>query len=437
MRKSKLLIPLSIALVFLFLFVGFQFTQDSPQTEIQRINLEIKLQKLKWRAGETSMSRLTPEERRLRLGTFVPVYEDPAKKFIIERVLVVPSSIDWSNKNGKNYVTTIKNQGSCGSCWAFTAIGTAEAIYNIEKGIYEVASAMNSSWPIQHFYFFGDLVDPASKLRILSLQYPDLSEQDLLSCSGAGSCDGGYVSDALEYMKTSGVVSEDCFPYTAKDDPCNRCENWMSRLSKISDWTWVTLDAFNNESVKTALQDGPLCGWMQVYSDFNHYQSGIYEPTESATYEGDHGVVVIGYDENEDCWICKNSWGTNWGEDGYFKIKMGSCGSGKWIYKLMGVSINNSPPVLVSIGNHSVKEGQEISIQCGASDTDEDPLTYSASPVPSGATFDNNTGILTWTPDYTQSGTYNIRFSVSDGIFEDYEDVTITVINVKKGKGKY
>jgi len=72
-----------------------------------------------------------------------------------------------------------------------------------------------------------------------------------------------------------------------------------------------------------------------------------------------------------------------------------------------------------------------------ASDPELDSLTYSASPIPSGATFNTSTGLFTWKPSHTQHGEYTIRFSVTDGIFEDFEIVTIRVVNVKKGKGRF
>jgi len=158
--------------------------------------------------------------------------------------------------------------------------------------------------------------------------------------------------------------------------------------------------------------------------------SGVYEPI-SAQEEGGHGVVLLGYNDDDPSnsyWICKNSWGTSWGEDGYFKIKMGVCEIGTWVIQLSGVTIDNQPPVLgdvsLSIAGQTFREGKEISIQL-------------QTPLPRGAAVNATTGEFTWTPSYTQAGVYSLRFSVSDGSLEDFEVVTITVVNVKKTKARF
>jgi len=408
--------------VFVCLFFGQGDIQNQVQEEIERINLYIRSQGLKWRAGFTSLSTLPPEERRMRLGGYVPLEEDLDKYVAVVKRAKLPSSMDWRSKSGKNYMTTIKDQASCGSCWAFSAVGTMEATYNVEKGLYALET------------YSGRRVTYS-----LILKYPDFSEQDLLSCSDAGTCVGGSSSGAVQYIKNYGVVSETCFLYTAQDDPCNRCSNWSKLLSTISGWGWVTQSTVDEEAIKNALQDSPLSGWMQVYSDFYHYKSGVYELTPAGEYEGGHLVVLVGYDEKEDCWICKNSWGEAWGNKGYFKIKMGECGIGKWVLKLWGVKINNKAPVLNTIGDKVIKEGQEFSLQLQASDPDDDALTYNIAPVslPLGVSFNWSSGEFAWTPSYTQSGEYSFRFSVTDGLLEDHEYVKITVLNVKKGKGKF
>jgi len=107
--------------------------------------------------------------------------------------------------------------------------------------------------------------------------------------------------------------------------------------------------------------------------------------------------------------------------------------------KAWGVSfiLNNKPPVMATIADQTVKEGQALSFQITAKDPDNDPLTFSAMSLPSGATFTSSNRLFDWTPSYTQSGEYNVTFFVTDNIFERSQTVKITVINVKKGKGKY
>ncbi len=520
MLKSKSLTPVFLIICLSFFLLGFQNTQDQAQEEISRINREIEMVGLRWKAGETSMTRLTPEERRMRLGYILPRYEDPDRFVEIKIEREIQASLDWRSFAG-NYMTVVKNQSSCGSCWAFATIGVMEAMYNIEQGIYEVQplvsgeqslgleretgfsgqeinlyekmmdndlkyrdlfsqdTAVSSrpnpqlnlyNWIISHTFRPFDLsqttasssseqmdyypqeehevsgqdVSLFERRDIRALSFPDFSEQDLVSCSGAGSCaTGGSSAAALNYIMTTGIVTEDCFAYTAQDDPCSLCVEYLDKLSSIAGWGYVTQAAANDAVIIAALQYGPLVGYMRIYTDFYSYSSGIYAPTPSATYDGDHGIVIVGYyDDGVDrYWICKNSWGTGWGDNGYFNIKMGECAIGTWVMNLWGVTINNQPPVLadvsLNIAGQIFKEGTEFSIQLQASDPESGSLTYSASPLPQGASFNSSTGLFTWTPTYTQGGDYSIRFSVSDGIFEDFQVVTIRIVQVKKGRGRF
>jgi len=200
---------------------------------------------------------------------------------------IYPSNFDWKDYDSKNWVTPIKNQGTCGSCWAFSAIGVVESKINI---------ALNN---------------PTYNI--------DLSEQDLVSCSDAGNCvDGGYENLALEHIKNEGVVKESCFLYGATDEPCsNKCSNWDNELVKIG---YSGPISANVDAIKQAIVDyGPITGYMWVCDDFLFYVGGIY----TALWEGEcgwHTIDIVGYNDDNQYWIAKNSWGTGWGEDGYFRI---------------------------------------------------------------------------------------------------------------------
>jgi C1A family cysteine protease len=515
-----------------FFVLGFQDTQDQVQEEIRRINNQIELQGLRWIAGETSLSRLTPEERQMRLGYIRPQYEDPSRYVEIDLKREIQAALDWRDYSG-NFMTTVKDQSSCGSCWAFSVIGAMEGMYNVEQGIYEVQSvileqendsserglsfstqpinfyerSMNQdlryrglfkqetsfssrqmtvppatgmgyvfpqynlyNWIINHSFRYpklagkkettlfgkgneysqeesGILAQEASlfeKREIRALTYPDFSEQDLLSCSGAGNCiTGGSSIGALNYIMNTGVVTESCFQYTASDDPCNLCLDYIDKLSSIAGWGWVTQMTSNEAAIIAALQDGPLVGYMEVWTDFYFYTSGIYERLPSATFDGGHGIVIVGYydDGVDKYWICKNSWGASWGDNGYFNIKMGECAIGTYVMKLWGVTVNNQPPVLSdvssSIANQTFKEGTEFSIQLQGSDPESASLIFGVSPLPEGATINGSTGLFTWKPSYTHAGDHIIRFSVSDGILEDFQIVMIRVLQVKKAIGRF
>jgi hypothetical protein len=129
------------------------------------------------------------------------------------------------------------------------------------------------------------------------------------------------MGSALSYLQTNGVPSEACFPYYPSDTPCSdTCSNWQDEAIKITSYSQLPNDA---TQVKNAIVNyGPLVGGMAVYEDFFYYSGGIYEHTWGGL-AGYHCIAIVGYDDNQGCWICKNSWGTGWGEDGWFRIAYG------------------------------------------------------------------------------------------------------------------
>jgi C1A family cysteine protease len=209
-----------------------------------------------------------------------------------------PSSWDWRNKDGKDWTTPIKDQGNCGSCYAFGSYAAMESCIKIK-----------------------------SNKPNLSI---DLSEQFMVSCgkewvSGIYGCNGAQLDPIFQFIETYGAIPESCFPYTSWSGsvpPCsNKCSNWEDLQIYIDNWGSVSS---SQSSIKNALiQYGPLPTKMSVYVNFYDYSGGIYEP--SGSLQGYHLVAIVGYNDNPGYWICKNSWGKDWGENGWFRIKYGVC----------------------------------------------------------------------------------------------------------------
>ena len=228
------------------------------------------------------------------------------------------ASFDWRNVDGQDYVSPVKNQGSCGSCWAFGTVAPLEA-----------------------------------KLLISGGGLADLSEQYLVSCNNSGwSCGGGWWAHDYHYSKKvsaeleAGSVLESIFPYTASNNSCNPPH---AHYQKIESWKYVGSAAGvpSVEAIKYAIATyGPVAAAVCVGSAFSSYHSGIFSTDEKSvckTGQVNHAVVLVGWDEATDTWIMKNSWGTGWGESGYMRIKRNVSNIG---YAANYVVYTSSPPPL-------------------------------------------------------------------------------------------
>jgi hypothetical protein len=208
----------------------------------------------------------------------------------------LPDSFDWRELGG---CTPIKDQDGCGSCWAFSAVGPLECNILINDHVTE-----------------------------------DLSEQWLVSCTEAGSCSGGWPSEACNYFicdgwyhdpcGDSGAVLEVDFPYVAWDAPCD-CP--YDHPYCIESWSYVGTGQGvpSVEAMKQAIMDyGPISVCVCVNDAFRDYDGGIFSgPSCSST---NHAVVLVGWDDNQGSngvWFLRNSWGTDWGEEGYMRIEYG------------------------------------------------------------------------------------------------------------------
>jgi len=205
----------------------------------------------------------------------------------------LPASVDWVAA-GK--VTPIKDQGQCGSCWAFSTTGSTEAAYAIE----------NNAAPIS------------------------LSEQELVDCSqsaGNEGCEGGLMDDAFNWMiSNGGLCGESAYPYKAVDGSC--AESTCTSVVSITAYTDVTPDS--ESQLQTAVIQQPISIAVDASQGWQMYAGGILDSSCGCSTNLDHGVLLVGYGTSgsEAYWKVKNSWGTSWGEAGYIRLKRNVGGAG-------------------------------------------------------------------------------------------------------------
>jgi C1A family cysteine protease len=290
---------------------------STPATTLFRMSEKIANSRCEQGDQEKFNQTLTAEETEL----IEPILSQPKITFNLADFAVFfpfigksSPSFDWRNYNGSNWLTPVRDQGSCGGCWAFSATGVAEAALNIANNNPDLDK--------------------------------DLSEQYLISdCDVvSGSCCGGYESDGLEFIRDQGVPDEGCMPYTdgygcscdygcecayndggdiCSNTTCNqRCGDWSSRLSRITQVNYQF--STDREVIKQKLREyGPLAAAIGMENDNQFDANGIYRCQHGEHIN--HAIVIVGYNDIEGYWIIRNSWGSTWNGDGYFKLGYGEC----------------------------------------------------------------------------------------------------------------
>jgi cathepsin X len=220
----------------------------------------------------------------------------------------VPAAFSWRNVSGVNFVTWNRNQHIpqyCGSCWAF---GTTSALND------RISIVRKGQWP-----------------------EVTLAPQSLINCEGGGDCDGGSHGDAYQYMQQTGIPDETCVPYQATNGlPCTpTCQTcWPSAKGascvQVNNFNLFKVDEFDfvsgaDDMKKEIMARGPIACGVDATDGFDAYTGGIY--SEFTFPEINHIISVVGWgtaDDGSQYWIGRNSWGTYWGEGGWFRIVMGN-----------------------------------------------------------------------------------------------------------------
>uniref|UniRef100_A0A7N1A9U8 Cysteine protease n=1 Tax=Kalanchoe fedtschenkoi TaxID=63787 RepID=A0A7N1A9U8_KALFE len=266
---------------------------------VERVNAHNSVKGRKFDLAVNKFADLTNEEFRAkytgRLLTRPPTKQ--ARGGNLKLTDDVPTSIDWRKKGA---VGKVGQQGGCGSCWAFSAVAAMEGIVQIKTG-----------------------------------ELLDLSEQELVDCDTFDDgCDGGLMDNAFKWIiQNGGLNSEEAYPYKGEKGECNTT---LSSVSVASITGYVDVPEDDEKALQQAVAQQPVSIGINSNSfEFQLYGSGVYNGSCNADLLT-HGVVIVGYDVTEEegkpYWILKNSWGLDWGEDGYMRIdkdvkdKRGKCG---------------------------------------------------------------------------------------------------------------
>jgi C1A family cysteine protease len=232
-------------------------------------------------------------QRRMDLGFIAPVHisnlvsELTAQEMADAVGGARPPSVDWRNRWGWNWITSIQNQG-CQDCWAFTSTALIEAMLRIEHAVWSKRA-----------------------------------EVEMRKGVGKTCADYGNCAEALNWARDNGQSDPGCTPYTSDNNPLVFCADRSGRTVKIPNHSRIS----DIEAAKRWIDAvGPVASWLRIYNDFGAVGDGIYRVSPGAVQVGAHFVLIVGYNDNQGCWICKNSWGTGFGNNGYCRIAYGETG---------------------------------------------------------------------------------------------------------------
>ncbi len=339
MKIFKLTLSFLVILSLFSFIVPPASAQETPQEKVERLNRKIKENGWSWTAGVTDLTGLSEEESAKYRGLLeLPTYmKDRIPVYSPSSPVALPDAYDWRNNNG---TTPAKNQGACGSCWAFAATGQLES----------------------HVYIYDGRIE-------------DLSEQAVIDCNPYGhACGGGWAISAYSVFMDYGGVAESCVPYQA-GGPYECTQESCEVLGRIINYSSISN---NINSIKQAVyDDGPVYTSMFANTDLNSYSSGCYNTDYPDN--PNHAVLIVGWDDNacsgNGAWIIKNSWGTSWGNDGFGYIQYGVCSIGSGSYTIDYIPSTVFVQVEDPNGGETLEAGSNYSIQWQTSRNTPDSIS--------------------------------------------------------------
>ncbi len=330
-------------------------------------------------------------------GAYTGTYKAPAEPVSAEKTgavnspnVTLPANFSWA---AQNLCTVVKNQGSCGSCWAFAACGSFESVIKI--------------------------FDNATR---------NLSEQWLVNCDNqSNGCSGGWCPDYM--FKNTGAVYETDLTYTGQDGTCGSTYTYHE---KAIDYHQIATNP-TVAQIKQAIYDyGPVWVCVDAGNNFDNYSGGVL--TQSDGTQTNHAVVLVGWDDANSCWVMRNSWGTGWGENsGYMRIG----------YGVSAIGTNATYLNYKGIIPHSATPVADFAVSATVSCTGTVQFTDNTSNVPTSWSWNFGDGQTSTQQNpshtYATSGTYNVTLVAQNSFGSNTKVknglVTVTIMSTPTTTG--